>query len=392
MSEKRAIVMVIDSMGIGAMDDCADFGDEKSCNTLANTIKGCPGIKLPNMQQMGLANILPLEGIAQIDTPIAQYARMLEISKGKDTTTGHWELAGLVLEEAFKTYPNGFPQELIDKFIEKTGCKGILGNIPASGTQILEDLAEEHHKTKFPIVYTSADSVFQIAVDVDTIPLSTLYNWCEIARELLNDGYNTSRVIARPFITTPDGYKRVSKDRRDYSLAPFEPTILNKLAKNNGMVFGVGKIEDIFVGSGITHAIHVGSNKEGLEHTLAAVKNEFDYSNYVVDKNFKNADKTLIFTNLVDTDMLFGHRRDTAGYGKALEEIDKYLGQIMKEMTDDDLLIITADHGCDPTAKGTDHTRESVPLLVYNKKQSGKNLGTITGFNYVAQIIEDWLF
>ena len=392
MNKKRAIVLVIDSLGIGAMDDCAEFGDEKTCNTLKNTIKGCPNIKLPNMQKMGLANILPLDGLDEVETPTAQYARMLELSKGKDTTTGHWELAGLVLKEAFKTYPQGFPQKLIDKFIEKTGCKGILGNIPASGTKILEDLAEEHHRTKFPIVYTSADSVFQIAVDVDTIPLDTLYEWCEIARELLNDGYNTSRVIARPFITTEEGYKRVSKDRRDYSLAPFEPTILNKLAQNNGMVFGVGKIEDIFVGSGITHAIHVGSNKEGLTHTLSAVKNKFDYESYLVDSNFQKADKTLIFTNLVDTDMLFGHRRDVKGYGKALEEIDEYVGLIIKEMTNDDLLIITADHGCDPTAKGTDHTRESVPLLIYNKKQEGKNLGTIEGFDFVAKTIEKWLF
>lgn len=391
---KRAIVIVIDSMGIGAMPDCRDFGDIPECNTLRNVCRFNNGLKLPNMAQMGLGNIQDFQGLEKVTNPTASYGTMIEKSKGKDTTTGHWEIAGLVSEKPFATFPEGFPDELIQKFIEETNCGGVLANIPASGTVIIEQLNEEHHNTKFPIVYTSADSVYQIAVDTDIIPLETLYSWCETARKLLDEGgYNVSRVIARPYKVINGKPTRISKDRRDYSMVPSH-TLLNEIKETGGQVIGIGKIEDIFSKSGITHAIHTGSNKEGLELTLKAVKNELDLSKIAYDKtnSSSNARNSLIFTNLVDTDMLFGHRNDAKGYGKALEEIDEYLRLILDELTDEDLLIITADHGCDPTVEGTDHTREKVPVLIYNKHTQGKDLGEINGFDYVAKIIKDWIF
>ncbi len=388
---KRAIVMVIDSMGIGAMEDCRDFNDVPECNTLKNVCEYNGGLYVPNMAKLGLGNIQDFKGIAKESDPIGQYGTMLEKSKGKDTTTGHWEMAGLISEKPFATYPNGFPSELIEKFIEETECKGVLANCPASGTTIIAELNDEHHKTGFPIVYTSADSVFQIALDTDFIPLETLYKWCEIARKLLDDGgYNVSRVIARPYKIIDGKPTRISKDRRDYSMVPSH-TILNDLKDSGSKVIGIGKIEDIFSKSGITHAIHTGSNKEGLELTLKAVKNELNTEEIAYEKEKIYNNSTLIFTNLVDTDMLYGHRNDAKGYGKAIEEIDTYVDDIIEEMTDDDLLIITADHGCDPTVEGTDHTREKVPVLVYSKKLEGKDLGVIKGFDYIANIIKEFL-
>ena len=390
---KRAIVIVIDSMGIGAMDDCGDFGDVPECNTLKHVCEFNNGLNVPFLSKMGLGNIQDFMGIAKTDNPIASYGTMIEKSKGKDTTTGHWEFMGLINERPFATFPEGFPKELIDKFIDKTGCGGILANIPASGTAIIEKLNDEHHKTKFPIIYTSADSVFQIALDTDLIPLETLYKWCEIARELLDEGnYNVSRVIARPYKIIDGKPTRISKDRRDYSMVP-KHTLLNDIKDSGAKVIGIGKIEDIFSKAGITHAIHTGSNKEGLELTLKAVKNELDlksiaYKNYVE----KDMPYEMIFTNLVDTDMLYGHRNDAKGYGKAIEEIDSYLPAITDAMTDEDLLIITADHGCDPCVEGTDHTREQVPVLVYNKISKGRDLGIILGFDYVAEIVKNWIF
>ncbi len=388
---KRAIIIVIDSMGIGAMPDCRDFGDVPECNTLKNVCKFNHGLNLPNMAKMGLGNIQDFEGLAKTAEPIAKYGTMFEKSKGKDTTTGHWEIAGLISEKPFATFPEGFPDELIEKFIKETNCGGILANIPASGTAIIAELNDEHQKTKFPIVYTSADSVFQIAVDTDIIPLETLYDWCHIARRLLDEGnYNVSRVIARPYKVIDGKPTRISKDRRDYSMAP-EHTILDDIKNKGGKVIGIGKIEDIFAKKGITHAVHTGSNKEGLELTIKAIKNELELDKIAYeDKNY--GEPTLIFTNLVDTDMLFGHRNDATGYGKALEEIDRYLDIILKEVTDEDLLIITADHGCDPTVEGTDHTRESVPVLVFNKKTQGGDLGKLQGFDNVAKFIKDWIF
>ncbi|MCM1265171.1 MAG: phosphopentomutase [Candidatus Gastranaerophilales bacterium] len=392
---KRAIIVVIDSMGIGAMPDHAEFNDIAECNTLRNVCHFNKGLKAPNMAKLGLGNIQDFEGIEKVSEPTGQYGTLQEKSKGKDTTTGHWEIADLVSEKPFSTFPNGFPQELIDKFIEETKCGGILANYPASGTAVIEELNDEHQKTRFPIIYTSADSVFQIALDTDLIPLETLYNWCIIARRLLDEGnYHVSRVIARPYKVIAGKPTRIGKDRRDYSVEPTGETILDRVKNSGGEVVGIGKIEDIFSKAGITHAIHTGSNKEGLELTLKAVKNELDLESIKYDSiptGFK-PNKSIIFTNLVDTDMLFGHRNDAAGYGKAIEEIDEYVGKIIPEMSEDDLLIITADHGCDPTVPGTDHTREYVPVLFYSKNIEPKNLGTVLGFDYISKIITEWIF
>ena len=389
--KKRAIVMVIDSMGTGAMPDCREFNDSPKCNTLKNVCDFNNGLNVPNMEKMGLGNIQDYKGIKKVENPTAQYGIMEEKSKGKDTTTGHWEMAGLISEKPFATFPQGFPKELIDKFIKETSCGGVLANIPASGTAIITELNEEHHKTKYPIVYTSADSVFQIAVDTDLIPLETLYKWCEIARKILDkDNWNVSRVIARPYKVIDGKPTRISKDRRDYSMVPSH-TILNDIKDAGAKVIGIGKIEDIFSKSGITHAIHTGSNKEGLELTLKAVKNKLELDKIAYKNLNITKDAEFIFTNLVDTDMLYGHRNDAKGYGKAIEEIDTYIDDIIENMTENDLLIITADHGCDPTVEGTDHTREYVPILVYKQNIESKNLGLIKGFDYIAQTVKNWL-
>lgn len=389
----RPIIMVIDSMGIGAMPDCKDFGDTPDCNTLKHVCEFNHGLNVPNLEKMGLGNIQEFEGIKEVENPIATYATLVEKSKGKDTTTGHWEIAGITLDRAFATFPNGFPKELIDKFVEQTNCGGVLANKPASGTVIIEELNDEHHKTKFPIVYTSADSVFQIAVDIDIIPLETLYEWCRIARKILTDDeYYVSRVIARPYKIIDGKPTRISKDRRDFSIAPIKPTLLNEIKDNGGKVVAIGKIEDIFSKSGITHAIHTGSNKEGLELTLKAVRNELPLEDIAYEKGKSYNNVEMIFTNLVDTDMLYGHRNDAKGYGKAIEEIDTYLGPIMDSMDEYDLLIVTADHGCDPTVSGTDHTREKVPFLMYSKSlPSNGNLGEVEGFDTIASFIKDWI-
>ena len=389
--KRRAIVMVIDSMGTGAMPDCKEFNDSPKCNTLKNVCEFNNGLNVPNMEKMGLGNIQDYKGIKKVENPTAQYGIMEEKSKGKDTTTGHWEMAGLISEKPFATFPQGFPKELIDKFIKETSCGGVLANIPASGTAIIAELNEEHHKTKYPIVYTSADSVFQIAVDTDLIPLETLYKWCEIARKILDeDNWNVSRVIARPYKIIDGKPTRISKDRRDYSMVPSH-TILNDIKNSGAKVIGIGKIEDIFSKSGITHAIHTGSNKEGLELTLKAVKNELELDKIAYNNINITQDAEFIFTNLVDTDMLYGHRNDAKGYGKAIEEIDTYIDDIIENMTENDLLIITADHGCDPTVEGTDHTREYVPILVYKQGIQSKNLGLIKGFDYIAETVKNWL-
>lgn len=374
MNKKRAIIVVIDSMGIGAMPDSLDFGDDSTVNTLCNLAKASGGLNVPNFEKMGLGNIKDIEGVKKTNSPIAEYGIMKAKSKGKDTTTGHWEIAGLVLDNPFKTYIN-FPDELIEKFIQKTNCGGILGNLPASGTKIIEELNEEHHKTKFPIIYTSADSVFQIAVDIDIIPIETLYEWCKIARELLDEGYGISRVIARPYKIIDGKPTRIGSLRHDYSVAPPKDTLLDEIVKNNGKVYAIGKIKDIFTGKGISESKPTGGNTEGLIATLDAIQNKKDFS--------------LIFTNLVDTDMLYGHRRDYSGYKKAIEEVDSYLPKFIQNMDEDDLLIITADHGCDPTYKGSDHTREMVPVIIYGENKG--DIGTKESFTYVSERIKQWL-
>lgn len=374
MNKKRAIIVVIDSMGIGAMPDSLDFGDDSTVNTLCNLAKASGGLVVPNFEKMGLGNIKDIEGVNKTNSPIAEYGIMKAKSKGKDTTTGHWEIAGLVLDNPFKTYIN-FPDELIEKFIQKTNCGGILGNLPASGTKIIEELNDKHHKTKFPIIYTSADSVFQIAVDIDIIPIETLYKWCKIARELLDEGYGISRVIARPYKIIDGKPTRIGSLRHDYSIAPPKDTLLDEIVKNNGKVYAIGKIKDIFTGKGISESKPTGGNTEGLIATLDAIQNKKDFS--------------LIFTNLVDTDMLYGHRRDYSGYKKAIEEVDSYLPKFIQNMNEDDLLIITADHGCDPTYKGSDHTREMVPVIIYGENKG--DIGTKESFTYVSERIKQWL-
>lgn len=377
MNKKRAIIIVIDSMGIGAMDDSVEFNDDNTVNTLCNLAKKAGGLNVPNFEKMGLGNIKDIEGVKKELNPVAQFGIMKPKSKGKDTTTGHWEIAGLVLEHPFKTYEK-FDDKIINKFIKETGCKGILGNYPASGTKIIQDLNEEHQKTKFPIIYTSADSVFQIAADIDLIDIETLYNWCKIARKILDEGhYGISRVIARPYRIIDNQPTRISSLRHDFSVCPPKDTLLNIIEKEGGKTFAIGKIKDIFTGSGITKSVPTGGNKEGLDVTLDAIKNKKDFS--------------LIFTNLVDTDMLYGHRRDCIGYKKAIEEIDTYLDKFILNTDENDLLIITADHGCDPTFKGSDHTREYVPLIIYNKNIEPKNLGVRDSFCYVSERIKDWL-
>ena len=388
---KRAIIIVIDSLGIGAAEDYAEFNDVATCNTICNVAKAVNGLDMPNFEHFGLGNLATIEGINKTSEPIASVGIMKEKSKGKCTTTGHWEMAGLILDKPFKTYPNGFDRQIVDEFIKQTKCGGILGNYPASGTKIIEDLNEAHQKTKYPIIYTSADSVFQIAVDIDTIPIETLYQWCQIARSILVDEYNVSRVIARPYKVLNGKPSRISSLRRDFSVAPFKDTVLDDILNNNGKVIGIGKIEDIFVKKGISHAIHTGSNKEGLELTLKALNNELDLDKICITKNdYSNCDIELIFTNLVDTDMLFGHRNDAKGYANALKEIDSYIPQILNSLNDDDLLIITGDHGCDPTVEGTDHTRENVPIVIYNKNKKPENLGIILGFDFVTKTIKTW--
>ena len=384
---KRAIIMVIDSMGCGAMPDCRDYNDIPECNTLCNVAKANGGLHLPAMQKMGIGNLGDVKGVPPEKDTIAQYGIMKEVSKGKDTTTGHWEIAGLVLDEPFKVYPQGFPEDVINEFIEKTGCKGILGNYPASGTKIIEDLNDEHHKTKYPIIYTSADSVFQIAVDVDVIPLNELYRMCHIAREILTGENNVSRVIARPYHIVDGKPTRISKDRRDYSVEPPKPTMLNDILNSGGRVIGIGKIEDIYVKSGISHAIHTGSNREGLELTLKAVSNTLDLDKIKIAESKEPSQCELIFTNLVDTDMLYGHRNNAKGYAAALEEIDVALPRILAKLREDDVFIITADHGCDPTTESTDHSREYVPLLISGKRINPIDLGTLNGFDHIAKFV-----
>jgi len=387
--------MVIDGCGIGAAPDYADYGDLANCNSLANTAREVGGLTLPNMSRLGLGNIAEIKGVPAAVKAQGFYGKLQEESHGKDTQTGHWEMMGIVSETAFPLYPDGFPADVIDRFVKETGCGGILCNKPASGTEILVQLGEEHQRTGLPIVYTSGDSVFQIACHVDTVPLATLYKWCEIARKILDGPHRVGRVIARPFAGPPGAYKRLSGERHDYAVPPPRETFLD-YALNHGLgVFGVGKIEDIFVGHGLSHAKHTGSNKEGLELTLKALENDLDLKSIEISKT-KQDRLGLIFTNLVDTDSLYGHRRDVQGYGHALTEIDQWLGKIMTAMRPQDLLIISSDHGNDPTAPGTDHTREFVPLLAYSPSLATNggdsfDIGIRPGFADIAGTLANWL-
>ncbi|WP_066504783.1 phosphopentomutase [Abyssisolibacter fermentans] len=368
----RVIWIILDSVGIGALPDAEEYGDCGS-NTLGNISEKLGGLKLCNMQKLGLGNIDGIKGVEPTDNPIGCYGKFMEKSKGKDTTTGHWEMCGICMDRAFPTYPKGFPNDLIEKFEKLIGTK-ILGNKPASGTAIIEELGEEHIKTGYPIVYTSADSVFQIAAHEDVISVERLYEICQMARDILIDEHAVARVIARPFIGQEGNFTRTA-NRRDFSLKPFHRILLDELKDNNYDVKAVGKIEDIFLGQGITDAVHTKSNMDGVDKTIEYIKK---------DSN------GLIFTNLVDFDMKWGHRNDVEGYGKGLEEFDVRLKEIINCMKDDDILFINADHGCDPTFPGTDHTREHIPFIAYGKNlKKNINLGTRATFADIGQTIAD---
>lgn len=371
---KKVILIVLDSVGIGELPDAAQYGDAGS-NTLGNISNFVGGLKLPNMEKFGIGNIDEIKGVNKTSNPIGNFGRCLELSKGKDTITGHWEIAGVVLNEPLKTYPNGFPKEIMDEFEEKIGSKTI-GNTVASGTAILEELGDEHVKTGYPIIYTSADSVFQIAAHEGVIPLERLYEMCEIARKMLVGDKMVGRIIARPFEGQNGKYTRTS-NRHDYALEPFNKTILDYVKESGLNVMAVGKIEDIYNKRGISNAVHIKNNMDGVDKTI----------------EYMNCGKEgLIFTNLVDFDMKFGHRNDPMGYAEALIEFDSRLPEIIDNMTEEDVLIITADHGCDPTTKSTDHSREYIPVLVYGKNlKSNVNIGTRKCFCDIGKTVLDLL-
>ncbi|WP_018131899.1 phosphopentomutase [Effusibacillus pohliae] len=353
----RIILIVLDSCGIGEMTDAEVYGDIGS-NTIANIAKAVGGLHVPNMAKLGLGRIHPIEGVPT-DPVRGAYGKMAEQSAGKDTTNGHWEMVGVKLERPLPTYPEGFPREIMDEFERRIGRK-TLGNKPASGTEILKELGDEHMRTGYPIVYTSADSVFQIAAHEEIIPLEELYRYCEIAREILVGPHAVGRVIARPFVGGNGHFTRTA-NRRDYSLI-FGRTVLNELQDAGFPVVGIGKIEDIYGGSGITEGEHTEDNMDGVDKTLSYMK------------RVKNG---LIFANLVDFDAKYGHRNDPQGFAKAIEQFDARLPEIIGAMREDDLLILTADHGCDPTTPGTDHSREFVPILLHGSGiQSAIDLGT----------------
>ncbi|MGE5391700.1 MAG: phosphopentomutase [Deltaproteobacteria bacterium] len=370
---RRVTIIVLDSVGIGALPDAHLFGDE-GCNTLANTAQAAGGLRLPHMQTLGLGNIANLEGVPAVAQPKGAFGKMAERSRGKDTTSGHWEMMGLVLEQAFPTYPNGFPPEVISEFEDKIGRR-TLGNTVASGTVIIEELGPEHITTGYPIVYTSADSVFQIAAHEEIIPLEELYRMCRIAREMLTGKHRVGRVIARPFIGQPGSFQRTAH-RHDFSLEP-GMNILDYVLEAGQQVVGIGKINDIFAGRGVSVSYPTGSNLEGMEQVEAALA---------------GSGPGLIFANLVDFDQSFGHRNDPGGYARALEEFDQELPGIMERLRPEDCLIITADHGCDPTMPGTDHTREYVPLLVYGDgMKAGVDLGTRLSFADIGATVAEYL-
>ena len=365
----RVIVIVLDSVGVGALPDAEEYGDV-GANTLANTAAAVKGLKLPNLQNLGLGNIIPIEGVPPVSAPLASYGKMKEASKGKDTIAGHWELMGIILDKAFPTFPAGFSEDMINEFLTETGVVKILGNKTASGTVIIQELGKEHIETGFPIVYTSADSVFQIAAHEAVIPVEKLYRICEKTRKTC-DKYRIGRVIARPFIGEEGNFTR-TKNRKDFPMKPPSETALDILKRNNFPVVAIGKIEDIFAGRGITRAIHTKDNDDGMKCLLAELP---------VSRS------GLIFINLVDFDMVYGHRNNPAGYAQALLDFDSFLEQLLPLIRPEDFLIITADHGCDPTYPGTDHTREYVPLLVYNPDIQPVNLGIRKTFTDLAVTI-----
>lgn len=371
----RVILIVLDGAGVGELPDAKQYGDI-NVNTIGNILDAMgDAFTVPNLERMGLYKILQRKSSTQDNDIIACYGKMMTQSPAKDTTAGHWEIAGIIMEKPLPTFPYGFPKAIIDEFEKRTG-KPILGNIVASGTEIIKALGDEHIRTGYPIIYTSADSVFQIAAHEEKYGLENLYRSCKIAREILQGDYAVGRVIARPFTGSSGNYIRTA-NRRDFSISPYETTILDEIKDFGGEVKAIGKIEDIFNGKGITKAIHTECNLNGMEITLEEIKN--------TEPN----KRTLIFTNLVDFDMLWGHRRDFESYAKALKDFDNFIPSLIQNMQEEDILIITADHGCDPTYKAhTDHTREYVPLMVYGKKlKRNVNLGIRNTLSDIGQTI-----
>ena len=360
---RRAILIVLDSVGIGEMPDAQDYGDVGS-NTLGNIARVRGGLHLPYLQELGLGNIHPIQGVAPVQNPKGSFGKMAERSPGKDTTTGHWEMAGVVLENAFPTFPQGFPQEFIEAFEKRIG-RQVIGNEVASGTEIIQRLGKEHVQTRSPIVYTSADSVFQIAAHEEVIPLDELMRICEIAREMLVGELKVGRVIARPFLGTEENFYRTT-NRHDLAIEPPHEILLDVIKEKGLDVLAVGKIKDIYAGHGVTEYILTKGNMDGVDKTIAFMKEK---------------KPGLVMTNLVDFDMLYGHRNNVEGYAKALEEFDARLPEIFALLEEEDVLIFTADHGCDPTTKSTDHSREYVPLLLFgNQVIPGRNLGIRSSF------------
>lgn len=364
-------IIVLDGIGIGELPDANNYSDQGS-NTLGNMANRLGGLNLPNLEQFGLGNIIPILGIKAQEQPLASYGKLTEISPGKDSTTGHWELGGLKVEIEFPFYPDGFPQELINRFLNATGLKGILGNYAASGTEIIKDLGAEHVRTGYPIVYTSADSVFQIAVHEEVIPINKLYEICTIAREKVLVGKDAvGRIIARPFIGKEGNFIRTT-NRKDFSLDPPSPTILDYCLNEGIETYAIGKVNDLFNYQGIKHKLKTKSNQEGIEKIIETAK---------------NVKESFIFINLVDFDVYYGHRNDPEGLHNALKEFDTRLPEIVNYLDETDRLILTADHGNDSTDISTDHTREYVPLLYYRKNIQGKDLGTRKTFSDVAQTV-----
>lgn len=370
---KRIHLVVMDSVGIGEAPDAAKF-DDFDVDTYGHIARECGGLQMPNMGKLGVSNIKEIQGIERAERPLAYYTKMQELSNGKDTMAGHWELMGLYTEKPFRVFPDGFPAELIQRIEEKTGRK-VIANRPASGTEIIKELGEEHVQTGALIVYTSADSVLQIAAHEEVIPLKQLYEICEFCRKItLEEPYKLGRIIARPFVGEPGNFTRTA-NRHDYALKPFGRTVMNELKDAHYDVIALGKISDIYAGEGVTKDIHTVSNMDGMDKMIA-----------LLDEKFTG----LSFLNLVEFDSLFGHRRDPKGYGQALEEYDARLPEVFAKMTNEDLLIITADHGNDPTYHGTDHTREYVPLLAYSPCFShGKELPLRTTFADVGATIAE---
>jgi len=367
---RRIIWIVLDSVGIGAMPDAAEYGDPPGADTLGN-IARIRGLKVPNLARLGLGNIKPLAGTAPAEFPAGAYGRCTLASPGKDTTTGHWEMVGIHLGSPFRLYPHGFPPEIMSEFERRIGRKS-LGNVAASGTEIIKQLGPEHMRTGSPIVYTSADSVFQVAAHEEVIPLRELYKICETAREILRGPYEVGRVIARPFVGAPGSFTRTT-NRHDYAVPPPQGMLLDRLQERGVAVYGVGKIFDVFLGRGVRESVKTKNNGDGMAKTIAAMN---------------SLDAGLIFVNLVDFDQQYGHRNDIEGYGAALEQLDAWLPQFQSALRPDDAAIFTADHGCDPTTPGTDHTREYVPLLVCGPKvRRGVDLGLRGSLSDIGQTV-----